>query len=297
MEDDEAAWRLTDLWVAHKPAVEAYLRRRMRSDAVDDCVQATFMVAWQRLDTVPDDSGALPWLLAVARRVMLTRWRDDGRQQALFDAAAQTLRDQAVSAERRGVDRVALARAWGQLDDDDREALALVAWDGLTGQQAGQVLGISRGAFVVRLMRARRRLARLLADDVVVDVVGRGGGVRGGADRIGAARSGAVGAGAVMAGVSRVGELCGVGAPVHAVPAGDVASGDLSVGAMSAQAVWPEAVAAGVVSDSDMPEAAPASTLPVVVLGRPRRKRRVVVGSASARVASTATPGITGAAA
>jgi RNA polymerase sigma-70 factor (ECF subfamily) len=166
MDDDGAALRLTSLWVDHKPAVEAFLRRRMAYDGVDDCVQATFLVAWRRLDVVPDGAGARPWLLSVARRVMLSRWRDDAGHLADVAAVAAAVRTttSSPSAEHRGIDRVALTRAWQALDEDDREALALVTWDGLTGAQAGRVLGIGRGAFAMRLVRARQRLSGLMRE-------------------------------------------------------------------------------------------------------------------------------------
>lgn len=55
-----------------------------------------------------------------------------------------------------------MRRAFGRLSGDDREALALVAWDGLTPAKAARSLGCSPVAFRVRLHRARRRLARAL---------------------------------------------------------------------------------------------------------------------------------------
>ena len=55
-----------------------------------------------------------------------------------------------------------IARALGELSEDDREVLMLVAWEGLTAAQAGEVLGCSAGAAAMRLHRARRRLSTLL---------------------------------------------------------------------------------------------------------------------------------------
>ena len=44
------------------------------------------------------------------------------------------------------------------LPDHEREALLLVAWDDLTAEQAGLVLGCSAGAIRVRIHRARKRI-------------------------------------------------------------------------------------------------------------------------------------------
>ncbi|MFI7634921.1 RNA polymerase sigma factor [Nonomuraea sp. NPDC049400] len=54
--------------------------------------------------------------------------------------------------------------AFKRLSDDDRELLALVAWEGLSGAEIAKVLGCSRGAARIRLHRARKRLAKELAD-------------------------------------------------------------------------------------------------------------------------------------
>lgn len=56
--------------------------------------------------------------------------------------------------------RLALAR----LGERDREALALVGWDGLDGRRAAHAAGCSAGAFAVRLHRARARLRAALRE-------------------------------------------------------------------------------------------------------------------------------------
>ena len=67
------------------------------------------------------------------------------------------------SLEADAVARLDLARAWNALPDDAQEALALAHFDGLSSEQAGQVLGISAVAYRARLSRARRALDALLS--------------------------------------------------------------------------------------------------------------------------------------
>ncbi len=57
-----------------------------------------------------------------------------------------------------------LEQALACLGERDLEALTLVAWDGLDHRTAAQVMGCSTGSLTVRLHRARRRLARSLAE-------------------------------------------------------------------------------------------------------------------------------------
>src|SRR4029450_2647016 len=62
------------------PVVRAYARRRAAPDAAQDVVADTFLVAWRRLEDVPED--ALPWLYGVARRVLANQRRSAARGAA-----------------------------------------------------------------------------------------------------------------------------------------------------------------------------------------------------------------------
>jgi len=59
-------------------------------------------------------------------------------------------------------DELVMREAWGRLGEDERETLALTAWDGLDSAQAAVVLGCTSLAFRTRLSRARRHLTALL---------------------------------------------------------------------------------------------------------------------------------------
>jgi len=159
MDDDAARARLTQLWVDHKPSVERFVRRRQTAD-VDDIVQQVFLTAWRRIDDVPDEPQ--PWLLTVARNVMLNDGRASRRKAALAVRLASTIEVATSSDTDDDHDDPALADAWQVLSDAEREAIVLEAWDGLTGGQAAQVLGITRHAYAKRLARARQHLRNLL---------------------------------------------------------------------------------------------------------------------------------------
>lgn len=155
----DAPQRMDALFRAHCAAVSAYVRRRAPEDVIDDVVAETFLVAWRRLDRVPAES--LPWLLAVARNVIGTQLRSTSRRHALHlrlrSSVPSTAADQG-SGEAEGPVMAALAC----LSEKDREALMLVAWDGLAPRQAAAVLGESSSVLRARLYRARRRLRRRL---------------------------------------------------------------------------------------------------------------------------------------
>ncbi len=153
--------RFDALFRAHHPAVQAFARRRVPPEVVDDIVSETFLIVWRRLDDVPE--APLPWLLAVARNVVGTEWRGAARRERLWLKAQSGHIENDEPGEPESEDRRVLA-ALAVLRERDREALTLVAWDGLTPAQAAAVLDEPAARFRQRLHRARRRLRAELAD-------------------------------------------------------------------------------------------------------------------------------------
>jgi len=156
--DDAARFRA--LFEATYGAVRRYVDHRgVTGGRADDIVAETFIVAWRRLDDVPADRP-LPWLLVVARNLWLNQRRADRRYAAaqqrlpLPVPATDEPDDAAVAAVRRGL---------ATLDPADREVILLVARDGLTAAEVGEVLGCTPGAARVRLHRARHRLGAELS--------------------------------------------------------------------------------------------------------------------------------------
>ena len=154
--------RFEAIFERHHASVRSYASRRSAGIVVEDVVADTFLVAWRRLDDVPD--LALPWLLGVARRVLADQRRAARRRRSLTErllressAPGRWSPPASLSAE--------LTNALGALTEREREALLLVAWDGLSPRDAAVVAGCSSAAFRVRLHRARGRVSAQLGID------------------------------------------------------------------------------------------------------------------------------------
>jgi RNA polymerase sigma-70 factor (ECF subfamily) len=149
------------IYRANYDRVLAYALCRADRDRALDATGETFLVAWRRLGDLPDQP--LPWLLGVARRVLADQRRASGRRDALVTRLAA---QPAPPPGHDPADQVAASShvnaALARLRPDDREVLTLLAWDGLTPEQAAESLGCSRATFAVRLHRARRRMEREL---------------------------------------------------------------------------------------------------------------------------------------
>jgi RNA polymerase sigma-70 factor (ECF subfamily) len=147
----------------HVGAVARYAARRVPIDDVHDVLSETFLTAWRKLDAVPED--AVPWLFATARRHIANRNRSTRRRQALrlclinAHALGDAPQPEAEPVEIDGD----IVDAIHRLPAGEREALMLVAWDGLDPKRAAIAAGCSGAALRVRLHRARSRLKRELA--------------------------------------------------------------------------------------------------------------------------------------
>jgi RNA polymerase sigma-70 factor (ECF subfamily) len=155
--------RFGQLYREQGRAILAYALRRVEDpEDAADVVAETFLVAWRRLDEVPNDAGARLWLFGVARRVIANRHRAERRRTRLGERLAESLRTDLATQPAPAGEAAEALRAMGGLDDDDRELLLLVSWEELSPGEVAKVLGISSLAARSRLHRARRRLRTLL---------------------------------------------------------------------------------------------------------------------------------------
>jgi RNA polymerase sigma-70 factor (ECF subfamily) len=150
------------LFTDHHDAVWRYAVRRVGEAAAEDVVAETFLIAWRRIDVVPDHE--LPWLFGVARKVIANQRRSEQRFASMtVRLASEVAEAQDDPRPDPDVPADAVLAALATLGERDQEALRLVYWDGLPAVDAARALGCTAVAMRVRLHRARGRLARALA--------------------------------------------------------------------------------------------------------------------------------------
>jgi RNA polymerase sigma-70 factor (ECF subfamily) len=152
--------RLEVLFEAHHRTVLAYAARRSPTltDA-EDVVAEVFLVAWRRLEAVPDGDEALPWLLGVARRTIANQRRGLFRRRRLQERLETTV-ERPLPAAPTGAEPA--LEALSRLSKSDQELLRLVAWEELSHAEIAAILGISINAAAIRLHRARARFEEAL---------------------------------------------------------------------------------------------------------------------------------------
>jgi RNA polymerase sigma-70 factor (ECF subfamily) len=158
--EDVRRRRFEELFRETRADLLAYLLRRSGgAEEAADVLAETYLVAWRKLEAIPDGPQRRPWLFGVARNLLLKGASRRRTQGVLVERLAREVRaadpvHPHEDEEGRGELRAALAA----LPELDREIVTLSAWEGLTPREIAPVVGRSANAVRVRLHRARARL-------------------------------------------------------------------------------------------------------------------------------------------
>lgn len=184
-EDDRALWSQAAggsahafgvLFDRHAKAVYNHCFRLTASwAAAEDHLQATFLTAWRKRDRFPQlqRESALPWLLTVATNVVRNDQRSLTRRlRNLGKLVEEQVPDHAdlvadrVDDQRRMKELLAEV---AKLPRNEREALALCVWAGVSYEDAAAVLGIAAVSVRARVSKAKARLQGRQLVSVVED--------------------------------------------------------------------------------------------------------------------------------
>lgn len=147
---------------AHFADVQRYCVRRLSTADANDATSEVFLVAWRRLDSVPDGDETLPWLIGVARNVVRNVERSNRRSVRLASKVSDLPTETVPGPETQvvmGSQFEEVQDALAGLSDDDREVIRLRAWEELTAPQIATVFGCSTSAAEKRIARAWSRLS------------------------------------------------------------------------------------------------------------------------------------------
>jgi RNA polymerase sigma-70 factor (ECF subfamily) len=150
------------LFDRHEPGLRRYLCRVGQPGAdVDDLVQATFLEITRAAPRFDGERAARAWIYGVAS-IMLRRHRKLLRRarERISAWAGFAERAPATPAELFERDEASLRfeRAFHALSEKKREVFVLVTLEGLSGEEAAQVLGVPVNTVWTRLHHARIEL-------------------------------------------------------------------------------------------------------------------------------------------
>ncbi len=125
------------------------------SQAAEDVVQEASLIAWRKVDAVPDHTQVRPWFLGIVANECR-----NARRKKWISGVTLGLPDwlSARSSEERIVQGADLRRALGRLEHIDRVVIALFFYLDMPLDEVAAVVGASVDATRARLYRSIRRL-------------------------------------------------------------------------------------------------------------------------------------------
>jgi RNA polymerase sigma factor (sigma-70 family) len=130
-------------------------------DEAEDAVQSTFLNAHRALQRGVEPEAELAWLFKIAHNVCLTRRRSSrrrGRVESPSDLGA--VQDVLPAPARESADElIRLTDALSHMPDNQRRAILLREWQGLSYHEIADELKLSQSAVETLIFRARRTLA------------------------------------------------------------------------------------------------------------------------------------------
>jgi RNA polymerase sigma-70 factor (ECF subfamily) len=162
---------LTGLYERHSSTMLGLgVRLLRRRDEAEDLLHEVFLEAWRKARSYDATRGTVrSWLLLRMRSRALDRLKSPrlARATALDESAERKLVDDRAPAARLGTEQRALAEALEALPEEQRSALSLVYFDGLTVAEAAERLGAPSGTIKSRMSAARKTLRAALASSGV----------------------------------------------------------------------------------------------------------------------------------
>ena len=157
-----------ELFNEHHRRIYLYCLRQLGSpEEAEDAVQATYLNACRSLKDGFEPEAAQAWLFKVAHNVCLTRQRSSYRRARVERPHdLQAVQDTIAAPEASGDELFGLDDALAGLPDQQRRAILLREWQGLSYREVATTLGVTQAAVETLIFRARRSLANSLEKPV-----------------------------------------------------------------------------------------------------------------------------------
>jgi len=164
---DEPA--LAQLYDRYRVILFGLLARILNSrEEAEDVLQEVFLQVWRRAADFDENRGRpFTWLVTLARSRAIDRLRSLASRDRTAVAGAQEELEQVsdpASDAFRSEQRRLVANALAQLPDDQKRALMLAYFDGLTQSEIAARLGAPLGTVKTRMRSGMMKLKELLAN-------------------------------------------------------------------------------------------------------------------------------------
>jgi RNA polymerase sigma-70 factor (ECF subfamily) len=127
----------------------------------DDLAQDAMMRGWAARDSYAPGSNFRAWMFMIMRNQFYTTLRKESRMTSLDPEVAERVLVVAP-AQQNGIHVDDVAKALQQLPAVQREVLLLVGANGVSYEEAAEIIGCAVGTVKSRLARGRAALAQLI---------------------------------------------------------------------------------------------------------------------------------------
>jgi RNA polymerase sigma factor (sigma-70 family) len=155
------------LYEQYARQIHAYCLHQLRNkEEAEDATQSTFLNAFRGLQRGIAPEFEAAWLYKIAQNVCLTRQRSSSRRRRVESPGDLDAMQDALPAREVDSDQlIGLPEALEDMPEQQRRALLLREWQGLSYKEIADELDLSQAAVETLLFRARRTLAAGLADE------------------------------------------------------------------------------------------------------------------------------------
>jgi len=126
----------------------------------DDVVQEALLRAWRSRGSLAETAAVKPWLLTIIRREHARLFERKRFKTVQVDELVGSESPELAAEEEQ--ETMDVRRAIFALEDDYREPLVLQVLMGYTTEEIAGQLGLTQGAVLTRLFRARHKLRKQL---------------------------------------------------------------------------------------------------------------------------------------
>jgi RNA polymerase sigma factor (sigma-70 family) len=156
--------RAEELFTEHSRRIYAYCLRQLGSpEEAEDAMQATYLNACRSLLGGFEPDVAQAWLYKVAQNVCLTKQRSTWRRRRVERPEdIQEIQDFIAAPAEHNEELFGIDEALAALPEQQRRAILLREWQGLSYREVAAEMELSQGAVETLIFRARRSLAEAL---------------------------------------------------------------------------------------------------------------------------------------
>ena len=153
------------VWEAFHVPLQQFIRRRVSDEIVaEDVLQEVFLKIHQQIENVRDVKKLESWVYQITRNAIIDSYRSK-RPMASLESPEVLVLPEALPDDDIVTELFPSVRAMvSNLPEQDRQALVLTEYQGLTQKELGERLGLSFSGAKSRVQRAREKLKQQLLD-------------------------------------------------------------------------------------------------------------------------------------